>query len=123
MSTRLTRNEVIKAHSILSQHLKNNGDYWDYDQDWDDNRIAKLINDKVTPATIGKLRTELFGQLRKVGNSGGFGERYKLIDERLTKIEEMGINLMKLLEELKQKHIKLCENLTINRVLDVKHLK
>lgn len=115
---KLSRAELIKANELLKLHLtpSEKEGYFKYINEFSDAKIAQEIATDIQATTIGNVRLELFGKL-------DFSATITKEDNtRITKVEEVITNLMKELEELRVKHRKLCENLQLNRVIDVKHL-
>lgn len=129
MSGRLTRNEIIEAHKMLQKRLKapsETGGFWEYERDWDDARIAKIVRsdegDEIRPTAIGKLRLELFGPVRPTGGGVVFAGKFEAVERRLGETEALGRELAKRVDELAVLHKRLCETLALNRVAEVKHL-
>lgn len=110
----LTRKEIIAANELFGKHLiaYNNEGLFEYIDNWNDTKIAKEIASDIPATTIGSLRNELFGKLRKYNKSNE--------DDRDARLEylEQTISLMtKLLDEYRVKYNKLLEDLMINKVI------
>lgn len=116
----LTRTEIVKVHSLLQQHLapsiRGEG-YFNYQDDWDDGRIAREIDPTIQATSVGNARLELFGKLDTSGNST------RDDNIRIKALEDSIANLIKCIQEHKVKYEKLIDTLTINHIANVKHLK
>lgn len=116
---RLSQGETVRLHEVLKQHLtllpKLNPDdpqLCEFEHGWDDERCAKEVDPELTSAHAGNLRQNLFGRLFVKATEG-----------RLDALEEQVKVLTTKLAELTQRYDKLCTALSVNRVLDVRHLR
>jgi hypothetical protein len=117
---RLTQGETIQLHEVLKQHLtilpKVNPDdpqLCEFEKGWDDERCAKEVASDLNSTHAGGLRTNLFGRLFVKGADAA----------RIEALEEQLKVLSSKLTELTLKHDKLCTALSVNRVLDLRHLR
>lgn len=119
---RLTQVEVVKMGQLLHDHVsllpkENEADpqLCEYEEGWDDDRVAKEIASDLTSAHAGNLRQNMFGRLF-VKTSVDLPKR---MEELERKFAEQGAKLV----ELISKHDKLCATLTLERTASVNHLK
>jgi hypothetical protein len=114
---RLSRTEIIKANELLKEHLiAEASGLFSYRDDWSDDRIASELRSGMPPMNaIKNLRAELFGQLRK--------SPAKDAEPRIAALEDAVRNLVLQLAALSDKHTKLCETLSLNQIVNVRHLK
>lgn len=119
----MSRMQLIEANKILSAHLKVIGEgIVEYEQGWSDEIIAKMLGEDISKHSVAAARLELFGKFVRTMPNGVSEERFKKFEEDVNNLEK-GIKLtMDKLDAISLKHKKLCENLTLNRVIDVKHL-
>lgn len=119
---RLTQVEVVKMGQLLHDHVsllpketETSPQLCEYEEGWDDDRIAKEIAADLTAQHAGNLRMNMFGRLFvKSGN-----DLAKRVEELERKLTEQGAKMA----ELISKHDKLCATLTLERTATVNHLK
>jgi hypothetical protein len=79
-----------------------------------------MIHAEVKPNTIGYLRAELYGDLyTKTPTSSVEIEAMKL---QLSQTNELLANTLVRLNESELRFNRLCDNMTMNKVVNVKHL-
>lgn len=114
-----TRVELIKANSLLEKYLEKMPDGTvQYKDGWDDGKIAMAVALDMPRTSIGNIRNELFGPLRKEGSAvaGADPARVTALEAELNSMKEKFSQLVLL-------HQKLCDNLSVNRIVDVRHLR
>lgn len=116
MIRRATTKEKIAIWEILKEELEETGDgFVRYKRSGvDDAEVAKRVGVKAK-RSVELVRLEMFGQLRKA-RTGKTKE----------KIEDVALATLAIAEsvsDLSTRFDKLLDNLTLNRVIDVKHLK
>lgn len=119
---RLTQLEVVRMGQLLHDHVKlipkekdEDPQLCEYEEGWDDDRIAKEIAPDLGAVHSGNLRQNMFGRLFVKGA----GDQSKRLEELERKFSEQGATLA----ELISKHDKLCATLTLERTASVNHLK
>lgn len=122
IARRLTQVEVVKMGQLLHDRVvqlpKQNEDdpqLCEYEEGWDDERIAREIAPDLTAVHAGNLRQNMFGRLFVKAAP----EQNKRIEELERKLAEQGAKMA----ELISKHDKLCATLTLERTASVNHLK
>lgn len=110
----LTRPEMFKAHALLEQTLTKDGEFWEYDGDWSDAKIAKEISPTLESHHIRNLRMEMFGSLKRYNTQD---------DSRVDELDAQCALLKSKLDDLEGRYNRLCDNLSVNRIADVRHLK
>ncbi len=115
MPKHATSAHTVQAHKLLSEHLVKTGEGMvDYKEGFDDTRIAAMIDKDLSPASVARIRQELFGKLINRGTGA---------DARIAALEGSVRNLCGLIQEMVEKHDKLVDNLAVNKVADVRHLR
>lgn len=115
---KMTRAEVIKANDLMMKFIEKLSDGTvQYKDGWDDGKIALAVASDMPRTSIANLRVELFGALKKEGYGSGVDPA------RLAALELEVAALKERLNVLADLHSKLCDNLSVNRVVDVRHLK
>lgn len=104
----MTRSDLFKASGILSAHCSSVGGFAVYEEGWSDERVAKETGDHLNVYHIRKLRLEAIGEIRSVTRAGTY---------------EQLADLQSKYNDLILKHNKLVDSLSVNKVLDVRHLK
>lgn len=115
----VTTSETIAINDLLKQHTKPTGEpgMIEYADGYDDKRIASMIGDKLSQYSVARIRQELFGKLQIKSNSEA------RIDARFDALEKANRSLIVQFSELTSKHNTLIDNLVLNKIVDVKHLK
>lgn len=115
----LSRAEVVKAYGLFKEHLhpSERSGYWKYEGDWDDTKIAQLLDPTIQINVIARLRVELFGQIDTVININ------REDNAKLKELEILIGNILNCYGELEIKFNKLVETLALNKVANVIHLK
>lgn len=107
----LKRQQLIDVHSFLKEHLKINEDKTvTYVGQWSDQAVADRF--KVSAISIRGLRQELFGPLHSKTKISG----------NTTELEKKLATLQSQFDDLSLRYNKLIDTLTINRIVQVKHL-
>ena len=118
-SRHIKQEEVIMANDLFRKHLKKSPTekgLWVYDEGWSDQRIASVIAPDLSVKSIAKLRLKIAGPIASVP-IGGVSR--KDVDDLLA----MNLEIKSQLAEVTAKYNKLVETLSINKVVDVRHLK
>lgn len=64
---RLNQRLVVVANGILREHLQQAPDgIWDYEQGWNDERVAEIVGHGLNRSQIAHLRSNLFGPVRRM---------------------------------------------------------
>lgn len=93
--------EKRKMHDLLNEHLHQIGDseFYRYEENWNDERVAISINPKFSSWHTQALRIEIFGKLKARGNvllykvGGTSRKRIAILEEQLRRlIEYCGCN-------------------------------
>lgn len=119
MAKRVTTNpEFLAIHSLLTKHVvKVSPDACRYEGDWNDEKIAKQVSSDLNAGHVAGIRREFFGNFSSRSEGGrGAASDLASIDSRLIAAEA-------LLEEMTGKYNRLIDNLCLNKIADVKHLK
>lgn len=113
---RASRTEVIAINDRLREAIINrdvNG-LCEYKEGVNDQTIATELGVSVT--SVSRIRLELFGRLKSVPAS-------VQSDARIEELERIVTNLVRLYDELKDRHNKLILKMSIERVGDFRHLE
>jgi hypothetical protein len=108
---------MFKAHELLAQQLIKPDDgsgLWLYRDGWHDDRVAKMVSPTLGAHHVAKLRVEMFGELRPTT---------KRREEKVQELTDLCVRLTARLADMEARYNRLCDNLAVNRVMDVKHLK
>jgi hypothetical protein len=117
-SDRATRSEVVAIHARLSEALtKLDGGLVAYNGDASDQSIARDLG--VSPSSVSTLRVEMFGRLFLRSAAAAAPADDPRVDE-LVRINE---NIVAAYNDLRDRHNKLIDLLSLNRVVDCRHLK
>src|SRR5215467_5279158 len=121
----LSRQQVVALHKRLENVLtKGDDNLWSYPAGIDDSTLAAEF--KASVAAVGNLRVELFGKVRARSPDARSEAIYAQVVElqqRVDGLEQQLKALTAYCEEIRDKHDRLSDNLSINRVADVRHLK
>jgi hypothetical protein len=102
----ITLKETIAVIDLLKEHTSPAGEgLCEYKDDFDDARIAAMVSGDLSKSSVAKVRTEVFGKLYIRGNG------------------DPASVLLKEFAELTGRYNKLLDMLSVNRVVDVRHLK
>lgn len=111
---KLTQQEVVTIHAFLAEHIvKNNDDTVSYKGLWTDAAVADRFG--VSEASVQNLRRGCFGHLHKTATPAPSTDVVD-VKRRLSVVEDA-------LSDLKSRHSALIDNLCLNRVVSVKHLR
>ena len=115
----MTRTEIIKANDLMKQHIvpSERAGFVKYQGDWSDAKIASEIAPDIQAHAIGNLRQELFGKLETSKNVA------EADNQKLKEVETVIQNLLDCYQNLERKYNLLIDNLCLNKVANVKHLK
>ena len=111
---RMSRAELFKASGLLSAHCQLVDGFAVYEEGWNDQRIAAETSPRLTLNSIQKLRSEAIGQLRRSPEPK---------NERVDDIERNFADLLVKYNDLIIKHNKLVDTLSVNKIIDVRHLR
>lgn len=109
-----SRAEIFAMSGHLAEHCRSEEvdgvKYAVFTEGWDDERIAKTVSPDLNAHHVKSIRDEVFGKLKP---------RLKDMDAL---IEQLSFTQKKL-DDLEIKFNKLCDSISVNRVVDVRHLK
>lgn len=114
--------QIIAINEKLKEVLQSIGEgMWQYKDQWSDEAVAKFISPDLNHTHIGRIRLECFGQIqaRRPTSNRLDVEQLKADNHRLS-MENSDIRSR--LDAIELLHAKLCDSLSVNRVVDVKHL-
>lgn len=123
-NAKASRTQIIAIHKLLEEHLEIIGERLvRYRGEHSDVSIAALVD--AAPNSIASVRRELFGDLvRSSGRSAETANTVLLqrLEGEITNLNSRYLQTLNALNELIVKHNRLCQHLTINRVVDANHL-
>ena len=116
----MSQAETVAMHALMNQHIE-----WDftipieerrvsYRGDWDDEKIAKAVAPDLNANHARTLRQNLFGQL-KDAKAADAEERVKALESL---VEAQRVRLVELMDQ----HNRLVSTLSLNKIVDVRHL-
>lgn len=129
----LTRLEIVKLSNLIEANVeKLDGGLVRYKGDWTDEKAAHHIAADLNATHAARLRTELFGPL-----IGARGQSDEDISKQLNRYRDQIVELQakladetaaRVLLEKRHRHLwsqfdKLCDAISLNRVLDVRSCK
>lgn len=122
--------EVIAMSKLMSEHLHQvdpDKNLWQYEDGWSDELVASSVSTELKASHAIRVRREMHGELRPAyrKTDPDVKNRIKELEERIAAIEKrLGETLvmMNRLGALEEFHAKLCQTLTINKVIGVNHL-
>lgn len=106
--SKLSTKETVEAYHLIEKHTKKSeGGLVEYEDGFNDARIAAMVGKDAPASAIGRIRTENFGKLAaKAGND----PRVQMLEGRLS--------------DMTNRFNKLCDAVSLNRgTVDVRHLK
>jgi hypothetical protein len=118
----MTQVETIKMHSIMQQHIRivpmpdGETSQCEYIDDWSDQRVAQATAPDLHEGHASRLRLNFWGPLFEPKNPD------KELEKRLSTLEQSLANLLVLFDNLATKHDRLCQGLSVARVVDARHL-
>ena|ERR1700678_3713234 len=114
--------EIIKTNELLAQHVKklDNG-LCKYEDNWDDEKIAKEVSSELSSASVKKIRVDMFGKLFHMVK-GRSSEELIAVQSAIAKLQSQIATLTDNYNALSELHAKLCEQLQVNKIANVKHL-
>ncbi len=115
--------ETIQMHALMKEHIEQSGEYWIYDEGWNDERVATSINPALNRSHAANLRLKMFGKLMSAPGEGVNAERLSDFERIIANQSQAILNLQRNYDNLAELHCKLCEALSVNRVLNVQHLR
>lgn len=108
----MSQGETIQANDLMKVHLVpcEGTDMFEYINGYSDAKVAQEVSPTLRDAHAKNLRMALYGRLRpaKTDDLESLRDQLKRAVDQLT--------------ELTVKHNKLCDSLSVNKVLDVRHL-
>jgi hypothetical protein len=127
ISRRLNQIEVVAMSKVMDQHIRllpktapDAAQYCEYEDGWDDDRVAKQIAPDLGKVHAENLRENIYGLLAPRVRTEADPE----VLRRLSAIEATLATFDKLLVELIGKHDKLCAGISVARVgVDARHLR
>lgn len=119
-----TRAQIIKIGTMLAEHLEPvEGGLFAYDGGWSDDRIAAEaapLGNAIVATHVATVRQELYGNLRKPPEVAS--DEIAALRAQVAELQRAALAQAAALEKLSDLHAKLCANLALNRVADVRHL-
>ncbi|MDQ2079517.1 hypothetical protein RA307_04925 [Xanthobacteraceae bacterium Astr-EGSB] len=122
-----SRAQIIKVSDLLREHLKEAGEnLFAYDEGWNDKRVADDVTG-ITAIHVSKIRTDLYGRIRPAAPAllqGGVVDEARMarIEKGLAELAADTGKLSELVDEVRRLHAMLCQSISVNRLLDVRHL-
>ena len=120
--------EVIRINNLLQEHGGMADGFFGYHPGWDDARIVREVHEELSPATAARIRREMYGNFRS-GTKGAHSDEIEGLRASLRALQTELQTTNRDIAELRARadaaadlHAKLCESLSINRVLAVSHL-
>lgn len=113
----VTKTMIIKIAEQLKIHLQQDGDYWSYAEGYSDAKIAEMLHTVANPCTmyhVRNVRLEAFGHLQKP----------EVVAANVVNVMRAQIDdLRRANDVLQDRFNRLIDNIQLNHVADVKHLK
>lgn len=110
-----TTPQLIAIHKLIEAHITSAGGLCTYEAGWDDERIAREVSPELNRNHVRRIRSQTFGNLRTHLPSNTLPPEFEELKKRHDELEQRFNSLLVL-------HEKLCSTLSVNRILDVRHL-
>jgi hypothetical protein len=123
-----TTTEIIRIGALLAEHGTCEGGFYEYHNGWDDGRIAQEVSPDLGIGHVSRVRREVYGNFRP-GKPGAHADEIAALQCSVRALTTELQTARGEIAELRARadaaadlHAKLCESLSINRVLSVGHL-
>lgn len=121
-----SRAQIIRISELLKEHLNPaDGGLFSYASDWSDARVAEIVATEANPITAGHVltvRAELFGNLRTSAPVSAVETRVAALTAELAAERSKSERLDSRLALIEELHAKLCLLVSVNQLVDARHL-